>query len=88
MSNVTPYAAILAFADLGTARIERIFIKERLEEAVRYRRTGSHAVRPLELPEDELLVLLGDAIAARVFSKGFLADLYAVLDAQGHAGYA
>lgn len=33
---------------------------------------GRDAVRPLELPEDELLIVLGDAIADGVFSKGFL----------------
>jgi hypothetical protein len=83
-----PYCALLAFADLGGARIERIFVKGRLEEAVRFRRMGRDAVRPLELPEDELLILLGDAIAAGVFSKGFLIDLRAVLDAQMRARYA
>jgi hypothetical protein len=33
------------------------------------------AVRPLELPEDEFLILLGDAIAADVFSARFVDDL-------------
>ena len=83
-----PYCALLAYADLGGARIERIFIKETREQAVRFRRMGRDAVRPLELPEDELLILLGDAVAAGVFSKGFLADLLAVLDAQTRARYA
>jgi hypothetical protein len=75
------YCALLAYADLGAARIERIFVKERRQEAVRFRRMGRDAVRPLELPEDELLILLGDAIAAGVFSAAFLIDLRAVLDA-------
>ncbi len=83
-----PSYALLAYADLGGARIERIFIKDRLEEAVRFRRTGRDNVRMLALPEDELLILLGDAIAAGVFSKGFLNDLRAILDAQVRARYA
>ncbi|MGB7125839.1 MAG: hypothetical protein WBD42_03295 [Methylovirgula sp.] len=88
MTKRTPYCALLAYADLGGARIERIFVKERFEEAVRFRRMGRDAVRPLELPEDELLILLGDAIAAGVFSAVFLSDLRAVLDAQAQARYA
>jgi hypothetical protein len=34
------------------------------------------------------LILLGDAIAAGVFSKGFLIDLRTVLDAQARSRYA
>ena len=42
------------------------------EEAVRFRRMGREAVKALELPEDELLILIGDAAVARgVFSPGF-----------------
>ncbi len=80
--------SLLAYADLGSARIERLFLREEREEAIRFRRTGIAAVRALELPEDELIVLLGDAIAAGVFSRGFLTDLRAVLDAQTGARYA
>jgi len=87
MAPVLRYS-LLAYADLGSARIERLFLREEREEAIRFRRTGLAAVRALELPEDELLVLLGDAIAAGVFSKGFLIDLRAVLDAQARARYA
>jgi hypothetical protein len=82
------YCALLAYADLGGARVERIFVKERLEEAVRFRRMGRDAVRPLELPEGELLILLGDAIAAGVFSPNFLIELRAILDAQTQGMYA
>lgn len=88
MPKTTPYCSLLAYADLGGARIERLYIKERREQAVRFRRMGRDAVRPLELPEDELLVLLGDAIARGVFSASFLSELRAILDAQARARYA
>ncbi|MGB8276411.1 MAG: hypothetical protein WCF20_00520 [Methylovirgula sp.] len=85
MSKSTPYAAVLAAADLGDCGIDRIFVKHKLEEAIRFRRYW----RPsLEFAEDELLILLGDAIAAGVFSRAFLAELRAVLDAQAPAEYA
>jgi hypothetical protein len=87
MAPVLRYS-LLAYADLGSARVERLFLREEREEAVRFRRTGIAAVRSLELPEDELLILLGDAIAAGVFSAGFLSDLRAVLDAQAWSRYA
>jgi len=80
--------SLLAFADLGSARIERLFLREEREEAIRFRRTGIAAVRALELPEDELLILLGDAIASGVFSADFLSEIRAVLDAQTPARYA
>lgn len=80
--------SLLAHADLGSARIERLFLREEREEAVRFRRTGAAAVRALELPENELLVLLGDAIARGVFSAAFLSELRTVLDAQSRARYA
>ncbi len=85
MSKSTPYAAILASADLGDCGIDRIFVKHKLEEAIRFRRYW----RPsLEFAEDELLILLGDAVAAGVFSPAFLDELRAVLDAQGLKRYA
>jgi hypothetical protein len=88
-SMVSPQRySLLAYADLGSARVERLFLREEREEAIRFRRTGLAAVRALELPEDELLVLLGDAIAAGVFSAGFLSEFRAVLDAQSQARYA
>ncbi len=80
--------ALLAHADLGSARIERLFLREEREQAIRFRRTGREAVKALELREDELLVLLGDAVAAGVFSSAFLSELRAVLDAQTRARYA
>lgn len=85
MSKSTPYAAVLASADLGDCGIDRIFVKHKLEEAILFRRYW----RPsLEFAEDELLILLGDAAAAGVFSEGFLSELRAILDAQRTARYA
>jgi hypothetical protein len=78
-SMVSPLRySFLAYADLGSARIERLFLREEREEAIRFRRTGIAAVRALELPE----------IAAGVFSKGFLTDLRDILDAQSQRAYA
>jgi hypothetical protein len=74
------YCAVLASANLGDCGIDRIFVKHRLEEAIRFRRYW----RPsLEFAEDELLILLGDAVAAGVFSSAFLNELRTVLDSQG-----
>lgn len=87
MAPVLRYS-LLAYADLGSARIERLFLREEREEAVRFRRTGAAAVRALELPEDELIVLLGDAIAAGVFSGAFLSELRGIIDAQTQTQYA
>jgi hypothetical protein len=50
-----------------------------LEEAVRFRHVDHDAMCPLELPEDEFLILLGDAIAADVFSARFVDDLSVTL---------
>jgi hypothetical protein len=87
MASPSRYS-LLAHADLGSARIERLFLREEREEAIRFRRTGLAAVRALELPEDELIVLLGDAMAAGVFSAWFLSELRGLLDAQSASRYA
>jgi len=72
MTNSTLYAAALSSTDFGDCGIDRVFIKHKLEVAIRFRRYW----RPsLEFAEDELLILLGDAIAAGVFSDGFLTEL-------------
>lgn len=78
MSKATPYAAILASADLGDCGIDQIFVKHKLEIAIRFRRYWRPSI---EFAEDELLILMGDAAAAGVFSDGFLDELRAVLDA-------
>ena len=77
MLRNTSYAIELASADLGGSRIERILIKEGWEQTVRFSdwRGGRFNPRALEIPEGELLVLIGDAVAAGVFSPSFLRDL-------------
>ncbi len=50
-----------------------------LEEAGRFRCVDRDVVRPLELPEEEFLIPLGDAIAADVFSARFADDLSVTL---------
>jgi hypothetical protein len=40
-------------------------------------------MRPLALPEDELLVLIGEAVTRKVFSLAFLGELGAILRTQG-----
>jgi hypothetical protein len=79
------YCAILASANLGDCGIDRIFVKHKLEEAIRFRR---HWRLSLEFAEDEPLILLGDAVAAGIFSSAFLDELRAVLDVQGRRPYA
>lgn len=83
ISRSTPYAAELARAEFAECRIERIFVRETLMEGIRFSdwRGGRFNPRALEIDEDELIVLLGDAIALGVFSAAFLCNLRAILDA-------
>ena len=83
MNKPTPYVK-LAWAEFAECRIERLFVKPRLKETIRFSdwRGGHFNKRALDLPEDELLVLIGDAIAARVFSPEFLAELAGIVCAQ------
>ena len=72
----TDYAKELAYADLGGKRIKRT-----LRQAIRLSawRGNQLCSRPLVVSEDELLILMGDAIAARVFSAAFVKELSSVL---------
>lgn len=79
------YCAVLSYADLGECGIDRIFIKHKLEVAIRFRRYWRPSI---EFSENELLILIGDAAAAGVFSEGFLSELRDILDAQTRARYA
>ena len=79
------YAKTIRHADFAGTRIERILVLDELLEAIRFAAVKSAEwvyLRPLDIPEDELLVLIGDAIAAGVSSAGFLNELRGVLDAQ------
>jgi hypothetical protein len=78
--------ATLASADFGGRRIERVFDRETREVAIRFSvwsGNGKICLRPLAMPEDELLVLIGEAVAAKVFSPAFLGELQAILAVQG-----
>ena len=78
----TSYATeIKAAADSFGQSIERLFIKELGREEIRFSwwKEGRMVVRPLDLPEDELLPLMKAAMAEGVFSSGFLEGLQAAL---------
>ncbi len=78
----TPYATEIKTAkDENCQRIERIFVKEFQREEIRFSwwPNGAMAVRPLDLPEDELLVLMRLAIQKGVFSSTFLKELHGAI---------
>lgn len=83
MANLrdTPYARELATAEIGEHRIERLLVKGSGEEEIRFSwwEGGQLRMRPLDLPEKELLPLLREAIVKGVFTEGFLRDLQAAL---------
>jgi len=78
----TRYARELARADIGGHRIERLYVKARQEEEIRFSwwKDGRMQTGPLDLPEHELLPLFAAAIREGVFSKAFLRDLYSILN--------
>ena len=61
--------------------IERLFIKEHKREEIRFSwwKDGRMVVRPLDLPEEELLPLMKDAVAKGVSSERFLRSLRSAL---------
>ncbi|WP_146144811.1 hypothetical protein [Phreatobacter cathodiphilus] len=77
----TDYAKELARADIGGHRIERLLIKSKNEEEIRFSwwTNGRMANRPLDLSEAGLLPLMKEAIRERVFSDAFLRDLHSAL---------
>ncbi len=70
----------------GEERIERLFVKESGVEEIRFSwwPNGKFAPRPLDMPEGDLLVLIGRAISNGVFSDDFLKGLQTTLN--GHLG--
>lgn len=84
----TDYAAELAratFSFPGTdeeARLERLYIKKLGQEEVRFSwwKAGRMAMRPLDLPEADLLELLREGVTRGVLSPGFVAELRALPD--------
>jgi hypothetical protein len=77
----TPYARELASAEVKDCRIERIYVKaeEQIEIRFAWWPDGNMANRPLDLPENQLLELIAEAIRQRVFSGTFLQGLTRLL---------
>lgn len=81
----TAYARELATASLPSGnsevRIERLFVKEPGQEEIRFSwwKSDKMMMRPLDLPEDELLELFKLAVAKQVFTPSFLGRLKAML---------
>lgn len=78
----TPYATELKTAeDAVGQRIERLYVKNLAREEIRFSwwKDGQLMIRPLDLPEDELLTLMKTAIEQGVFRDEFLLGLHSVL---------
>ena len=78
----TGYATELKTAeDAAGQRIERLYVKGSAREEIRFSwwKDGQLVIRPLDLPEDELLALMGAAIERGVFKDEFLVGLYAAI---------
>jgi hypothetical protein len=78
----TPYATELkTVTDVHGQGIERLFIKEKDREEIRFSwwPGGATANRPLDLPEDELLALMTQTLPEGVFSDRFCARLLRAL---------
>jgi hypothetical protein len=83
----TPYATEIKTAtDSMGQTIERIFVKEYQRDEIRFSwwKDGNLVVRPLDLPEAELLPLMAEAIHKEGFSTNFLRGLQTLLN--GHFG--
>jgi hypothetical protein len=63
------------------ARIEKLLIRESNEEEIRFSwwKDGKMVTRPLDLSEDDLLVLFKDAFMKEVFSQRFRIGLKSLL---------
>lgn len=78
----TPYGTVLRLAeDAAGQRIERLFVKGKAREEIRFSwwKDGRFMPRPLDLPENELLVLMSAAIENGVFEDEFLIGLRSVI---------
>ncbi|MGB7169073.1 MAG: hypothetical protein WBD32_08725 [Acidobacteriaceae bacterium] len=71
-TELTP-SGIRSFPNGDQARIEKLYIKESGEEEVRLSRwkNGKMLPRPLDLSEDDLLILFRDALSKDVFTPAF-----------------
>lgn len=78
----TSYATELkSVVDAHGQSIERIFVKEKAAEEIRfsYWKNGTIVPRSLDLPESDLLPLMADAIRSGVFTPAFCKALHNVL---------
>jgi len=77
----TRYADLIAYADIGGHRIERLRIREKDAVEIRFSwwKDGRLVPRPLDLSENDLLDLLRKAIGNEVFDDRFLRDLHTLL---------
>ena len=69
----TEYAREIAAVEHGEARIERLYVKNEDQEEIRFSwwKDGKLMMRPLDLPENDLLVLLEKALDKDIFSSEF-----------------
>ena len=76
----TSYAQEIASG--SEARIERFLIKESQQEEIRFSWWKDNRMIPrrLDLPENELLILIKAALKEKIFSESFLATLRKTLD--------
>ena len=82
MSRDTPYAKELKTAAISgpgghESRIERLFVKDKEQEEIRFSWwvSGMMQNRPLDLPEDELARLIAKGIVEGVLSPLFLVNV-------------
>ena len=81
----TPYATVLRLAeDAAGQRIERLYAKGTAREEIRFSwwKDGRFMPRPLDLPENELLVLMSAATENGVFEDEFLIGLRSAIGGQ------
>jgi hypothetical protein len=78
----TKYAREIASVDIGGCRIERIYVKKHEQEEIRFSwwKDGRFAPRPLDLPENELLELMREAIKKGVFTPTFVDGIRALAE--------
>ena len=77
----TDYAREIVSVENNGCKIERLFVKELNQEEIRFSwwKNGRMMNRPLDLPEDELLVLLELACNENVFTDEFKLKLIKIL---------